>query len=228
MIKYIHDEDGIKTDVIVPIKLWNEIEKEHISINQNDDVVEYIFLEKHYTEILNLLDRSKSMTTELWTELYNEYFKYYNALDKYDIDLLFYFRMQNSILNNSNDFECQKVQRIDNSHISDNDLNHIRDNAKILNEFAFLQYFKLNYKIIFNTSIDTTKRLQRLPDRNRLFIYDVLKIQDMYMRNLCFKKSATLLKSKKELITILANCLYNGQDAPIYRLNNEVEERVNS
>lgn len=227
MIKFIHDEDGIKTDVIVPIKLWNEIEKEHITISQNDDAVEYIFLEKHYNEILNLLDRSKSMTTELWTELYNEYFKYYNALDKYDIDLLFYFRMNNSILNHSNDIEHQKVQKIDNSNLSDRDLQDIRDNAKTLNEFSFLQYFKLHYKTIFTTQVDTTKRLQRLPDRNRLFIYDVLKIQDMYMRNLCFKESATLLKSKKELITILADCLYNGQDAPIYRLNNEVEERVN-
>ena len=93
-----------------------------------------------------------------------------------------------------------------------------------MNEYNFLQFFKTNFVIDLDGS--STKRLQRLPDRNRLFIFDLISIHEHYQNENHYPQLQEFFKSKKNIISFVAKYLYKNQEAPVYRMYNDVLERI--
>ena len=235
MIKYLYNEKGNKTDVLIPIEQWTILNNDELKHNFNEpDKLPSTFLMKHHLEILELIEKHKTMTKDEWINLYNEYFKYYNALDEYDINLLFFFRKSvNSLFVLSDDiqniidilYEIYKLTKLDGSKLSVDDYILLRNNTMYLNEFAYLQYFKLNFKVILPKH--KAKRLQRLPDRNRLFIYDLLFINEVLSNDTMYENYFEFIQSKRNIIDFISTYLYNGVDSQVYRLQQETSERLN-
>jgi hypothetical protein len=226
MIKYLYDERGNKTDVLVPVKEWEEIVNSDKPLYlSEDDILPNAYLEEHYIQILELVQKREFLSQEEWVNLYNEYFKYYNALDRNDINLLFYLRQDENIFHEGpigwfkssiKVFkEYHNFSKIDNSDVSLEEFLSIRDKAEYLNEFAFLQYFKSNYRFEFKGNF-----------RNRLFVHDLLKIYTLYKENNKYQAYYKIIESRTEIIKFIANNLYNGQDTAVYRLENEAYERL--
>ncbi|MCD4759079.1 MAG: hypothetical protein K8R39_12475 [Arcobacteraceae bacterium] len=240
MIKYIYDEDGNKTDVQIPLMLWEKLkidsinshfDEEFTEINQEDDFYHTDYLLPHYIDILAILLHDNGKNTK---DAYENYFNYYDTLSAYDIELLYIFR-GGVFFNPTNSFEEHSkilyntftltTQR--NQKITEKEFNDIVTESHRRNEISFLQYFKINFKI--NRKVNVT-RLNRKTERDRLFIFDMLH-STYILESIAIaknldktKKSITLLK--KELLNALADFFYNGNKAQIYRAQKEVIKRI--
>lgn len=241
MIKYLYDENGNKTDVLVPIEEWefhklpvtDNMETATFSFNDSNSLRD-IYLLRHYREILELIEKRAIMNKEEWIDFFDEYFKYYHALSEYDISLLFFFRKFNQTSLFASSFDkhteleklCQQYnfRTIENEKPTMQQFIAIRNLANYANEFSYLQAFKFDFKI--DLPKPNTKRLQRIPDRNRLFTYDLLTIHDLFIKEQSFRDHWDFIKSKKNIITFISEYFYNNQESVIYRLYGEVEERI--
>jgi len=251
MLKYVFDKDGNKTDIIVPIEEWNNMQCTQLPIIDHDPL--YIdntsglenffkkshfkvYLKEHYKQIIELINKKDDLTKEEWLNIYDEYFKYYNILNENDINLLFFIRketlpnflqMDDEIIQKQINDELNnkyELRSIYSGTIARYKYRMISNSIMTMNEYSFLQFFKTNFRMNFSNS--SIKRLQRLPDRNRLFIYDLLTIHEHYQEENTYSNLKEFFKSKKEIVSFLASYLYNNQDAPVYRMYNDVVNRI--
>ncbi len=232
-IQYILDSNNNKTHVIIPKDEWAKINNDELNYDgfKEIDTLPHSYLIQHYREILSIIDKSNSLKDETWINLFNEYFKYYNALDEYDISLLYFFRSNRLFVlrDDIEDYviqlqEMYKITTVEGKPFTIADYLNIRNKIQYSNEFTFLQYFKSNFKI--ELSNNNVKRIQRIPTRNRLFVYDLIFIHDIVQTPKCLSKFNNFISSKKTIIKFLADKFYNNQETQVYRVYQEATKQI--
>jgi len=255
MIKYLYDDEGNKTDIIIPIKKWNDIntlnhELRRFSIeekNDNYDLIDLIsnhaIFKQHYIEILSLLNlyiafKNHNMIIHdpknQLLKTYKEYFKYYEILDQNDINLLYFFRTSVfkgfSILDEVSVY-CEKLyQKYELTDYNGKKINFLNyaeliERFNTLTEFAFLQYFKIYYRI--NLPDSKNKRLNRESECNRLFIYDMLTLNQKHAGSLnAIMDFWPIIQDKSTLIEILSLIFYKNTKTRVHRAYKEAKDRI--
>ncbi|WP_428026264.1 hypothetical protein [Arcobacter sp.] len=227
-IQYIINSNNRKTHVITPYK--------HIGIWDTDgSSVEDLKNDKscwlqHYHGLLDLIEKKVFLSIKEWNKLYDEYFKYYNFLSPQDIQTLYFFRsdafydttvdLQTHI---KNLYTKYKLTNYRNEELSGIDYHVICTNIRYLSEYSFLQFFNTNFKI--DLPIDN-KRVQRLTERNRIFIYDLFTINEQFLSEEFMERQRKFIYSKKDIVDYISEYLYNSNNTQVYRAYQEANEKI--
>lgn len=263
MIKYLYDENGNKTDIVIPIEQLNNIKsineslkrfdpEEHNKLSESfklDDLVnKKAIFKQHYLEILKLISLFHMFSKENNIEehkmklydpqndlmnTYKEYFKYYEILNQEDINLLYFFRSEvfkgfntTDEVDNYCNILYDKYQLKDrHANICLFSYNDLIEQYNTLTEFSFLQYFKMNHTIVLPKS--NIKRLNRDTECTRLFIYDLMTINEKYAGSLqAIINYWSFVQDKSSLIEYLADMFYKGTKTSVHRAYKEAKEKI--
>lgn len=245
-ILYITDNSENRTAIVIPIKEWEELQANYISLSKRellDDKTSLDWLNNlpmsclvqlvHVNEVIQLLSKMELYTKEQWLEIYSKYYIYYDSLNKKEIQLLYFFRKYLYMPEDEEEIEKHlnflkdeyRLSSYTGNELSLSDYKKLIDKFTKVNEISFLQYFLINYKIQLTTS-DTT-RLKRKAERDRLFIYDVLNFLDdsiETINNVIDNDSIEL--GRKRILNNIANVLYNGNKSQVYRAKQEALNKL--
>ncbi|WP_428024437.1 hypothetical protein [Arcobacter sp.] len=239
-IRYIFDSNNRKTHKIVPI--------EYRSFWDTDGREDYDFMNqkpcwlKHYTYLCDLLSKLRFIDTMLkndttfnvtindWNIIFENFFKYYNTLDAKDIQILYFFRSE-AFFNSSGTIQDHveylakryNIKNIYGNRFNENDFGRIGRNLNYMSEFEFLQFFNTNYTI--DLPIEN-KRLQRLTDRNRMFVYDLFTVNELYKDKEELSRFREITYSKKDIVELIAKGLYKSNNTQVYRAYQEATEKI--
>lgn len=249
-LKFIIDKDDNKTDVLIPINEWATIKE--IIISHTKDELSKIDKEKKlifnknmifpssYLDILHLLAKLSDHSEKHWLEIYNNYFKYFESLNKEDIQFLYFLR-KNLFIRLDDPEEIQlhidmllekyQLTNFVGQNITINQYQDLINKCTDLNEISFLQYFSTNYKIILQKS--DSSRIKRKAERDRLFIYDIFLLLDFvseFIKNNFDEKEIYDYSNmnKKDIIEDLSQILYNGNKSQIYRAKQEAQIKIDA
>lgn len=238
-IQFITDKAGRQTHKIIPIEYRN--------IWDTDGREDYDFMNqkpcwlKHYSYICELLEKLRTIQNmdkrysnddiRKWAPMFEDFFKYYNILDAKDIQVLYFFRSE-AFFNSSGTIQdhvqylndTYKIKNFYGSPLGEMDFGIIGRSLNYMSEFEFLQFFNSNYTIELPNN--ETKRLQRLTDRNRLFVYDLFTINELYKDKDELSRYRNTTYSKKDIVELIATGLYKSNNTQVYRAYQEATEKI--
>ena len=247
--KYISDNEGNPSHIIIPLNDWDKFKEAYVihntpELDQEEERFSSLdepgYLIEHYYDLNDLLGNYSKYSKDTWLKIYESYFRYYDALTQYDIQLLYFFRKKTLFMIDEEQpinkhfemlFEKYGVSTYRNEMIDIEQFTLLLENAQYLNEISFLQYFNMNFKM---KPIDFgNKRLKRKSERDRLFIYDAISFLELTHKLTLKSKHKLKYDSivqlrKDEIIMQLANIFYNGNKSQVYRAKQEAQSKIDS
>lgn len=246
-ISYITDNDGNKTHTVIPWTVWENMKEilidskiKYGTENDANMTEEYqpFYLIQHYSDINFLLGKLNQYSNNNWKSLYENYFKYYDVLSQYDIQLLYFFR-KGILLNPKNPknlkehleflFNNYGFTTLNDEKVDIENFEKLHVNSYMLNEISFLQYFNLNFKV---REYDYKNvRLKRKSERDRLFIFDCIQFCELsdYLADIMKEikhMDVVIEKRRNQIVNQLANYFYNGNKSQVYRAKQEAISKI--